>query len=77
MIYTEKGFQETLEMVVEMEQALNDLRQRIKPFNEQQYSILAQGLISHIRQLREEVDEYLGIVPYNDPVPETQVPAYA
>jgi hypothetical protein len=63
-------------MLVEMEQSLNDLRQRIKPFNEQQYSILAQGLISHIRQLREEVDEYLGIVPYNDPVPESRVPAY-
>jgi len=56
---------------------LNDLRQRIKPFNEQQYSIMAQGFISQIRQSRAEIEEYLGIVPYNDPIPKTQVPAYA
>ena len=76
MIYTEEGLKETQEMVVEMEQALNRLRKEIKPFNEQQYSIMSQGLISQIRQMREEIEEYLGIVPFRDPVPETQVPAY-
>ena len=76
MIYTEEGFKETLEMLAEMEHALHDLRQRIKPFNEQQYRIMSEGLISQIRQMREEVDEYLGIVPYSDPVPEMQIPAY-
>ena len=41
------------------------------------YRIMAEGYISQIRQMRAEVDEYLGIVPYRDSVPETQVPAYA
>jgi len=77
MIYTEAGLEKTQKMLTEMEQALNDLRQRIKPFNEQQYRIMAEGLISQIRQMREEVDEYLGIVPYSDPMVEQQVPVYA
>ena len=77
MIYTEDGLQETQEMLTEMEQALNRLRREIKPFNEQQYSIMAQGLISQIRQMRAEVDEYIGLVPFNNLVPEQQVPAYA
>ena len=73
MIYTEEGLQETQQMVVEMEQALNRLRRDIKPFNEQQYRIMSQGLISQIRQMREEVDEYLGIVPFSNPVANSQV----
>jgi primosomal protein N'' len=77
MIYTEEGLQETQEMLTEMEQALNRLRREIKPFNEQQYSIMAQGLVSQIRQMRDEVDEYIGLVPPSEPVPEVQVPAYA
>ena len=77
MIYTEKGLQETQQMLTEMEQALNRLQREIKPFNEQQYSIMAQGLVSQIRQMRAEVDEYIGLVPFSAPVPEAQVPAYA
>jgi hypothetical protein len=77
MIYTEEGLKETQEFVADMERSLNNLRQRIKPFNEQQYSIMAQGFISQIRQSRAEIEEYLGIVPYSDPVLETQIPAYA
>ena len=77
MIYTEEGLQETQEMLTEMEQSLNRLRREIKPFNEQQYSIMAQGLVSQIRQMRDEVDEYIGLVPPSELVPEVQVPAYA
>jgi len=77
MIYTEEGFQETQEMLTEMEQALNRLRRETQPGNEQKYRIMAQGLISQIRQMRTEVDEYIGLVPFNNPVPEVQVPAYA
>ena len=40
--------------------------------NYHQYGI--DGCESHTRQMREEIDEYLGIVPYNDPVPESEVP---
>jgi primosomal protein N'' len=77
MIYTEAGLKKTQKMLVEMEQSLNRLRREVKPISEQKYRIMAEGYISQIRQMREEVDEYLGIVPYNDPVPKTQVPAYA
>jgi len=77
MIYTEAGLKKTQKMLVEMEQSLNRLRREVKPISEQKYRIMAEGYISQIRQMREEVDEYLGIVPYNDPIPKTQVPAYA
>ena len=77
MIYTEAGLEKTQKMLVEMEQALNDLRREVKPISEQKYRIMAEGYISQIRQMRKEVDEYLGIVPYGDPMVEQQVPVYA
>ena len=77
MIYTETGLKKTQEMLTEMEQALNRLRRETQPGNEQKYSIMSQGLISQIRQMRAEVDEYIGLVPFNSPVLEQQVPAYA
>ena len=77
MIYTEAGLKKTQTMLVEMEQALNDLRREVKPISEQKYRIMAEGFISQIRQMREEIDEYLGIVPFADPAPSPQVPAYA
>ena len=77
MIYTEEGLKKTQELIVDLEQSLNGLRQRVKPINEQKYRIMAEGYISQIRQMREEVDEYLGIVPFADPAPSPQVPVYA
>ena len=76
MIYTEEDFKETQEWIVEMERSLDDLRRQVKPISEQKFHIMAQGLISQIRQMREEIDEYLGIVPYDDPVTESQVPVH-
>ena len=73
MIYTEEGLKETQELIVDLEQALNRLRREVKPINEQNYRIMAEGFFSQIRQMREEVDEYIGNVPFRDPVPETQV----
>jgi hypothetical protein len=75
MICTESGLKTTQEMLVKMERELDRLRREIKPFNEQQYNILSQGILSHLRQMREEIDEYLGIVPFSDSVPVPQVPA--
>ena len=77
MIYTEEGLKETQELIVDLERSLNRLRREVKPINEQNYHIMAQGFISQIRQMRAEVDEYIGLVPFNAPVPEQQVPAYA
>ena len=76
MIITEEGLKETQELLADLERSLNGLRQRVKPINEQKYRIMAQGFISQIRQMREEIDEYIGIVPFCDPVPKTQVQAY-
>ena len=74
MIYTEEGLKQTQELIADLERSLDELRRRVKPINEQKYRIMAAGCESHIRQMREEIDEYLGIVPYNDPVPESEVP---
>jgi len=77
MIYTEEGLKEAQEFVANLERSLNGLRQRMDPANGQKYRIMAEGFISQIRQSREEIDEYLGIVSFYDPVPETQVPVSA
>ena len=76
MIYTEEGLKETQELLADLERSLDGLRRRVQPVNEQKYHIMAQGFISQIRQMREEIDEYIGIVPFSDPVSETQIPAY-
>ena len=76
MIYTEEGLKETQELIADMERSLNGLRRRVKPINEQKYRIMAEGYISQIRQMREEIDEYLGIMPFADPAPNPQVPVY-
>jgi hypothetical protein len=70
MIYTEEGLKQTQYWVAEFEKMLDGLRQRVKPVNEQKYRIMAYGVISQIRAMREEIDEYIGITAYNDFVPE-------
>ena len=76
MIYTEEGLKKTQEHITDMERSLNRLRREVKPISEQKYRMMAAGFISQIRQIRKEVDEYLGIVSFYDSVPESQVPAY-
>ena len=77
MIYTEEGLKKTQELVADLERSLEELRRSVLPINEQKYHIMAAGCISQIRQMREEIDEYLGIVPYNVLAPGQQVPVLA
>jgi hypothetical protein len=80
MIYTEEGLKQNQYWIAEFEHILDDLRQRVKPINEQKYRIIAYGFVLLIRKMRAEIDEYIGITAYNnfvppkksEPVPETQ-----
>ena len=75
MIHSEAGLEETQELIVELERSLDRLRRRVQPINEQKFRIMAEGYVLQIHRLREEIDEYLGIVSFNDPGSRPQVPA--
>ncbi|GHT16983.1 hypothetical protein FACS1894189_2050 [Planctomycetales bacterium] len=66
MIHSEKGLMKTQELVTELERSLVELRHRIQPVNEPKYRLMAEGYISQLRQLREEIDEYIGISVFDD-----------
>ena len=76
MIHSEAGLKKTQTLIADMERSLDELRQQVKPISEQKFRIMAEGCISQIRQMREEIDEYLGIVSFDDPIPGPQVPAH-
>ena len=66
MIRCEEGLKQAQYWLAELERSLNGLRQRVQPVNEQKFRLMAEGYVSQIRQLREEIDEYLGIVPFDN-----------
>ena len=66
MIRCEEGLKQAQYWLAELERSLDGLRQRVQPVNEQKFRLMAEGYVSQIRQLREEIDEYLDIVPFDN-----------
>ena len=56
--YQLKGTQEALAI---MELALAHLRREKSSMHPSKYAVMAEGPIEHIRQLRRQIDEYLGL----------------
>jgi len=51
----------THEQLGRMDRALADLCREVKPVNPRKYAIFAEGFVDQIRQLRAEIDSYLGL----------------
>ena len=50
-----------------IERALASLREDLLPHNPKLYALLSEGDIDEIRELRSEIDAYLGLTPQTDP----------
>ena len=60
MIENDEQLSITHEQLGRMYRALADLRQEIKPVNPRKYAVFSEGFVDQIRQLRAEIDSYLG-----------------
>jgi hypothetical protein len=57
-IYNRHQLENTQRKIASLELALEDMRREETP---QAYTILSEGFIAQIEQMRREIDEYLGI----------------
>jgi hypothetical protein len=48
--------------VTRLETAVRSLAVTVRPQSEQQFQLLAEGYVDQLRQLRRDIDAYLGIV---------------
>ncbi len=73
MIENDEQLRITHEQLGRMYRALADLRHEVQPVNPRKYAVFAEGFVDQIRQLRAEIDFYLG---FNESA-RTPVPAAA
>jgi hypothetical protein len=74
MIKSEAELEVNLESIARFYRVIARLRRDIAPLNYRNYEIMAEGPIEHIRRLRREIDEYLGI---QEPVARRDEPSAA
>ena len=60
MIENDEQLRITHEQLGRMYRALADLRQEVKPVNPRKYAVFSEGFVDQVRQLRAEIDSYLG-----------------
>jgi len=58
MISTQAEFQQTLDQMQRIYDALQDLRRTVLPLNPRNFAILSEGPLDQIRRLQEELEEY-------------------
>ena len=61
MIANDEQLRVVQEQVGRLEAALRSLAVTVRPQNERQFRVMAEGHVDHLRQLRREIDEYVGI----------------
>lgn len=61
MIRNEEELKMTRKQLERVEAALAALRVRVHPLNPQRFGLMAEGFVYQIRNLRGEIDEYLGV----------------
>jgi hypothetical protein len=66
-IISAEGFEATQHALGCIESVLASLRHDLLPHNPQLYAVMSEGYIDDIRELRAEIDEYLGLAPQPDP----------
>jgi hypothetical protein len=61
MIANDEQLRVVQEQVGRPESALRSLAVTVRPQSEEQFRMMADGYIDHLRQLRREIDDYVGI----------------
>ena len=61
MIENDEQLQQASEALGDLYRALASYRRKILPVNPRNYAIISQGPLDQIREIRAEIDEYLGL----------------
>jgi len=61
MIQNDQQLKTTQEALAIVERILASLRSRKSSMHPSQFAVMAEGPIEHIRRLRRQIDEYLGL----------------
>ena len=61
MIANDLELEQSIQQLERMYWAIAELKSRVRPKNERNFQLLAEGPADEIRKLQREIDEYLGI----------------
>ncbi len=61
MIENDNQLNQTRLAINDLEAAMAALKRDVLPLNEERFAIMAEPIIDHIRELRQQVEEYVGI----------------
>lgn len=61
MINNDDQLNQTRLAINDLESAMAALKRDVLPLNEERFALMAEPIIDHIRELRQQVEEYVGI----------------
>ena len=61
MIKDDAQLNQTRLAINDLESAMAALKRDVLPLNEERFAVMAEPIIDHIRELRQQVEEYVGI----------------
>lgn len=61
MIENDNQLNQTRLAITDLESAMAALKRDVLPLNEERFAVMAEPIIDHIRELRQQVEEYVGI----------------
>lgn len=61
MIENDNQLNQTRLAINDLESAMAALKRDVLPLNEERFAVMAEPIIDHIRELRQQVEEYVGI----------------
>jgi hypothetical protein len=82
MIENDEQLNQTRLAIADLESAMAALKRDVLPLNAERFAVMAEPVIEHIRELRQQVEEYVGITAANqvwqmrsDPSAEIRLPS--
>jgi hypothetical protein len=61
MIENDNQLNQTRLAINDLESAMAALKRDVLPLNEERFAVMAEPIVEHIRELRQQVEEYVGI----------------
>ena len=61
MIENERQLNQTRAAITDLENAVSALKRDVLPINAARFALMAEAPVAEIRQLREQIDEFVGI----------------
>jgi hypothetical protein len=73
MIANDEQLAVVRQQAARLEAALQSLAHQVRPRNEAQFRVLAEGYVDQLDVLRRDIDVYLGVAAFKQPEPEVEV----